>query len=117
MKRRTNTPYLRALRLRSAFTQDEVAFLLGTFDRTHVSRHESGKCPPILADYHAYVLIFGANVAAAFESEQVEITKQVRKRARLLHESLAHRTNDPLRAQKRAALEKIIRRCSANPSA
>jgi transcriptional regulator with XRE-family HTH domain len=116
MKRKTNTPYLRALRLRSAFTQDEVAFLLGTFDRTHVSRHESGKCVPILADYHAYALIFGTSVAAAFESEHAEITKEVRKRARSLHESLAHRTSDPLRGQKRAALEKIIRRCSTNQS-
>lgn len=115
MKRQTNAPYLRTLRLRAAFTQDEVAFLLGTFDRTHVSRHESGKGIPILADYRAYELIFGAGIATVYENEQIEIAKRVCTRARTLHESLGHRTKDPLRKQKRAALERIIRRCSTNP--
>ena len=113
MKRRNN-PYLRALRLRSALTQNEVAFLLGTFDRTHVSRHESGERRPVLADYLAYELIFGVRLAAAFDNDHSNVARRMWKRAKVLHESLGHRTRDPLRNEKRAALELIIKRCT-NP--
>ena len=115
MKRKTNAPYLRALRLRASLTQDDVAFLLGTFDRTHVSRHESGRRRPVLEDYLAYELIFGTQIAVVFEGEHLQIAKCVRKRAEALHESLGHRTKDRSRNEKRTALERIIRRCTNPP--
>jgi|ERR1035437_3352370 DNA-binding XRE family transcriptional regulator len=114
MKRRTITPYLRALRRRSALSQEDVAFLLGAFTGSRVSRHETGACGPPIEVVLAYEVIFGAGMAEIYEDELREIAKHVRKRARTLHESMAHRLNDPLRKEKCAALEQIIRRCSSN---
>jgi DNA-binding XRE family transcriptional regulator len=114
MKRRTITPYLRALRRRSALSQEDVAFLLGAFTGSRVSRHETGACGPPIEVALAYEVIFGAGMAEIYEHELLEIAKHVRQRARTLHESMAHRLNDPRRKEKRAALEQIIRRCSSN---
>ena len=116
MKRGPIAPYLRALRRRSSFSQEDVAFLLGAFTGSRVSRHETGACTPPLAVALAYEVIFGADVAVIYEDELLEIARDVRKRARTLHESLAHRLNDPLRKEKQAALEQIIRRCAPNSS-
>lgn len=112
MKRRIITPYLRALRRRSALSQDDVAFLLGAFTGSRVSRHETGACGPPIEIALAYEIIFGAGMAEIYEDELLEIAKHIRKRARALHESLAHRLRDPLRTEKRAALDQIIRRCT-----
>ena len=114
MKRRTIAPYLRALRRRSALSQEDVAFLLGAFTGTRVSRHETGASAPPLEVALAYEVIFGAGIAEIYEDELLRIAEHVRKRARTLHESLAHRLKDPRRKEKRAALEQIIRRCSSN---
>jgi len=115
MKRKIIAPYLRTLRRRSSLSQDEVAMLLGIFERTHVSRHENGTCAPSLADYLAYELIFGMGISAAYESERVTIARRLSKRARRLHESLGYRVTDRDRSRKQDSLEKIIRRCSPKP--
>ena len=112
MKRRTIAPYLRALRRKSALSQEDVAFLLGTYTGTRVSRHETGACAPPLEIALAYEVIFGAGTADIYEDLQLRIAQDVRKRAHTLHESLAHRQSDRLRNEKRAALTEIIRRCS-----
>jgi DNA-binding XRE family transcriptional regulator len=112
MKRRTITPYLRALRKRSALSQDDIAFLLGTFTGSRVSRHETGACAPPIEVALAYEVIFGAGIAEIYEDEVLEIAMHIAKRARTLHESLGHRLNDPLRTEKRSALDHIIRRCN-----
>lgn len=114
MKRKTIPPYLRALRRRSALSQEDVAFLLGAFTGTRVSRHETGVCAPPLEVALAYEVIFGAGIAEIYEDELLRIAEHVRKRARTLNESLAHRLSDPRREEKRAVLEQIIRRCSSN---
>jgi DNA-binding XRE family transcriptional regulator len=114
MARKLNVPYLRALRRRSAFSQEDVAFLLGAFTGTRVSRHETGACVPPLEVALAYEVIFDVTTAAIYEDEVLRIAARVRKRARTLHESLAHRLRDPLREEKRAALARLITRCSPN---
>ena len=114
MKRRTITPYLRALRRRSALSQEDVAFLLGTFTGTRVSRHETGACVPPLEVALAYEVIFGIGTAEIYEDLRLRVAQDVRKRAQTLHESLAHRLNDALRNEKRAALALIIKRCTSN---
>lgn len=114
MKRKPIAPYLRTLRRRSALSQEDIAFLLGAFTGTRVSRHETGACTPPLEVALAYEVIFGTNIAEIYEDEQVQIAERVRKRARTLYESLAHRLKDPRRREKRTALEKIIRRCTPN---
>ena len=112
MKKSPIAPYLRALRRRSALSQEDVAFLLGAFTGTRVSRHETGASTPPLEVVLAYEVIFGTAVADIYEDELGRIAKCIRKRAQTLHESLAHRRKDPLRNEKRAVLEKIIQRCS-----
>jgi DNA-binding XRE family transcriptional regulator len=114
MARHIIVPYLRALRRRSAFSQEEMAFLLGAFTGTRVSRHETGACAPPLAVALAYEVIFDVAIAAIYEDDQLRIAGFVLKRARTLHESLAHRMKDPRRQEKRAALQRIIRRCLSN---
>ena len=115
MARQIIAPYLRALRRRSGLSQEEVAFLLGAFTGTRVSRHETGKCRPPLEVALAYEVIFGGGIAEIYEDELLVIAARVRKRAQTLHESLAHRTRDPLRERKRAALSRLINRSSPNP--
>ena len=112
MARNFTVPYLKALRRRSAFSQEDVAFLLGAFTGTRVSRHETGKCVPPLEVVLAYEVIFDVAIADIYEDEVLRTMAKVRKRARTLHESLAHRLNDPLRKEKRVALARIIKRCS-----
>ena len=113
MARHINAPYLRALRRRSAFSQEDVAFLLGAFTGTRVSRHETGACAPPLEVALAYEVIFDVAIAEVFEDDLVRIAARTRKRAHTLHQSLAHRLHDPLRNEKRAALKRIISRCSS----
>lgn len=114
MTRHIIAPYLKALRRRSAFSQEDVAFLLGAFTGTRVSRHETGACAPPLEVALAYEVIFAVAIAEIYEDDLLRIATAVRKRARALHESLAHRLKDPLREEKRLALQRIIRRCSSN---
>lgn len=116
MKRRTNASYLRSLRRKSTLSQEDVAFLLGTFAGTRVTRHETGECIPPLKIALAYEVIFGAGIADIYEGDVPAIAKGICKRAQKLHESLAHRLTDPLRAEKRAFLERLIRRCSHKES-
>lgn len=112
MKRRTPVPYLRALRRRSALSQDDVAFLLGALSGTRVSRHETGACVPPLAVALAYAVIFDVGVEEMHEDERRQISERVLSRALVLCESMAHRVHDPLRNEKCVALERIIRRCA-----
>lgn len=114
MTRHIIAPYLKALRRRSAFSQEDVAFLLGAFTGARVSRHETGACAPPLEVALAYEVIFEVAIADIYEDDVLRIVAQIHKQARTLHESLAFRLKDPLRQEKRAALERIIKRCSSN---
>ncbi len=116
MTRRILAPYLRALRRRTALSQDDVAFLLGAFTGTRVSRHETGACVPPLEVVLAYEIIFGTGVAEIYGDEMFPIAAEVRKRAKRLRDSLAHRRRDARREEKRDALKAVIKRCTPNPS-
>ena len=114
MKKTSIAPYLRALRRRSALSQLDVAFLLGSFTAARVSRHETGLYTPPLDIVLAYEVIYGVTIAAIYEDDSIRITKDIRRRAQLLYDSLAHRKRDPFRKEKRAVLKKIIERCSTH---
>jgi DNA-binding XRE family transcriptional regulator len=116
MKRRSIATYLRTLRRRSALSQDDVAFLLGTFVGTRVSRHETGVCAPRLEVALVYALIFDVSIETMYEDDLRRLERGVCERAERLCESLAHRLRDPLRDEKRAALRRLIRRCRSEPS-
>lgn len=114
MARHITAPYLRALRRRSAFSQDDVAFLLGAFTGTRVSRHETGACAPPLDIALAYEVIFEVAIADIYEDDLLRISEAIRKRAQKLHDSLAYRVRDRRRVEKRATLKRIIKRCLSN---
>jgi DNA-binding XRE family transcriptional regulator len=114
MAKKIIAPYLKALRRRSAFSQEDVAFLLGAFTGTRVSRHETGACTPPLEVALAYEVIFAVAIAEVYEDDVLRIAASVRRRARTLNESLAHRVKDARREEKRKSLARIIRRCSIN---
>ena len=116
MTRRILAPYLRALRRRTALSQDDVAFLLGAFTGTRVSRHETGACVPPLEVVLAYEIIFGTAIGEIYGDEMIPIAAEVRKRAKRLRDSLEHRRRDARREEKRAALKAVIERCTLNPS-
>ncbi|MEX2181885.1 MAG: helix-turn-helix domain-containing protein [Gemmatimonadaceae bacterium] len=111
MKKRTPVPFLKALRRRTALSQDDVAFLLGALTGTRVSRHETGVCAPPLEVALAYAVIFGAGVEEIHEDECALVAGRVRLRAQKLLKSMVHRAKDPARAEKCESLKRIIRRC------
>ena len=114
MTNRIIAPYLRALRRKSALSQEDVAYLLGAITGTRISRHETGACVPPLEVVLAYEVIFGVVIAQIYEDQSAEIADRVRKRARKLHDSLGYRLKDTRRDEKRTTLRLIIKRCSLN---
>jgi DNA-binding XRE family transcriptional regulator len=117
MKKRNIAPYLRALRRRSSLSQENVAFLLGAFGATRVSRHETGECVPPLAVVLAYEIIFAVAVGEIYEHDFTEIRAVLGERAKELHDSLLDRKTDMRRHEKRRTLQSIINRCANNPNA
>ena len=106
--------YLRTHRLRSCFTQDEVAFLLGAMCGASVQRHESGDRLPYLKTALSYAFIFGADVRVLYEGVYVEAQGTVKQRARGLLAGLQRKPANSLRDQKIAILTRLL--ADAEPS-
>lgn len=110
-RRRTNAPYLRALRRRLTLNQSDVAFLLGTSDGTRVSRHETGQCVPPLEVVLAYAVMFDVVAEEIYHHESAQVAEALCERARLLYARLAHSPRALWRDARLAALSEIITRC------
>jgi len=80
--------YLRTYRKRAGFSQDEVAYLLGTRDGTKTSRHERLKRTPSLEAALAYEAIFGVPVRELFAGVSARAERMTQRRARLLKKRL-----------------------------
>jgi DNA-binding XRE family transcriptional regulator len=74
--------YLRMYRKRAAFSQAEVAFLLGIEGGAEVSRHEQGHRLPSLDTALAYEAIFGQPVGELFAGKLERLQVLIARRAR-----------------------------------
>ena len=73
--------HLRPHRKRSAFTQSEIAFLLGHALASSVSRYETGTREPDLRTAFAYQIIFDADARELFATVYQEVINAVSERA------------------------------------
>jgi transcriptional regulator with XRE-family HTH domain len=88
--------YLRTHRRRFRFSQDEVAFLLGTKSGTKVSRYEHGTREPSLETALAYEILFGRPLKELFAGKVERIERTLAKRAGdLLAQLSAQPETDP----------------------
>jgi transcriptional regulator with XRE-family HTH domain len=99
--------YLRTFRKRSGFTQDEVAFLLGSVSGAKVSRYEQLARQPNLPTVFAYEVIFRAPVRNLFAGLYQKVEETTRARARLLSEKLNAAGPDRITARKLAVLQSL----------
>lgn len=88
--------YLKTHRRRSGFSQDEVAFLLGSSSGAKISRYERRARRPTLKTALAYEAIFQVPARALFAGLYQKVEKETSARARLLAQKLAG--SEPRRA-------------------
>jgi transcriptional regulator with XRE-family HTH domain len=100
--------YLRTYRRRIGFSQDEVAFLLGGFEGTSVSRHERSHRIPLLANALIYELIFDVSIREIYPTVFRQVRRALQERARGLRQSLLRQTPSGRRDRKIAALNRLL---------
>jgi transcriptional regulator with XRE-family HTH domain len=100
--------YLRVHRRRAGFSQQDVAFLLGTNSKGKVSRYERYVRQPRLTTVFAYELIFGAPARELFAGIFQEIERAIIDRAVLLASKLEHAKPERITARKLELLGSII---------
>jgi transcriptional regulator with XRE-family HTH domain len=108
MAHRTLQNYLRVHRRRVGFSQQEVAFLLGTNSKGKVSRYERCVRQPRLTTVFAYELIFGIPARELFAGMFQEIERAIIDRAAQLASKLNHAKPERLTARKLELLGGII---------
>lgn len=80
--------YVRANRLRSGFTQKELAFIIGVRTRTFISYLEGRKRKPKLEIAFALYIVFGVEAIDLFPGLFAEVEENVMARAYDLYERL-----------------------------
>ena len=100
--------YLRMFRLRTGFSQDEIAFLLGSMSGANVAKHEKGSRLPMLRNALAYELVLGASIQSLYEGVLVQVSAEVSARARGLHKSIERKTKTPRSVRKIETLKRLI---------
>jgi transcriptional regulator with XRE-family HTH domain len=80
--------YVRANRLRSGFTQKELAFIIGVKTRTFISYLEGRKREPKLEIAFALHIVFGIDAIELFPGLFAEVEESVMARAYDLYERL-----------------------------
>jgi transcriptional regulator with XRE-family HTH domain len=99
--------YLRTYRKRSAFSQEEMAFLLGCRNGTKVSRYERFARKPSLETLFAYEVVFGAPARELFAGAYQKVEKKILNRAQLLTRKLNRATPDRMATRKLEILQAI----------
>ena len=99
--------YLRANRKRLAFSQDEVAFLLGAQTGAKVCRHERFAREPSLETALACEVIFKRSVSELFPGLYQKVEQEVAARARALVEKTDRRKPTRQTARKREAIAEL----------
>ncbi len=93
MKTKMPRNYVRTQRRRWAFTQEEVADLLGFESRTCISRIEQGKRVPTLESALALEVLFGEPPKSLFPHVYAEAEEALMQRAAVLYEGLINTTS------------------------
>ncbi len=101
--------YLRTHRKRAGFSQDEVAFLLGSESGSRVSRYEKRARRPTLATALAYAAVFRMPVEELFAGMYNQLERTIAQRAGRLADELRLGKQDRWTARKLAALEPMTR--------
>lgn len=107
--------YLRLYRRRSAFTQKELAFLLGYRTQSIGSRFEWDKRRITLANAIAYHLIFEAEPKELFPALFAQVEDGVASRMTELHKRLSEKKPSKRNAAKLKLLERAISRMNRAP--
>src|SRR5713226_8684514 len=94
-------------RKRSGFSQDELAYLLGTRDGAKVSRYERSGRQPSLETALAYRAIFKIPAEQLFAGRFQKVDRAVTRRARFLAQKLSGRPQTPRLSRKLEALAAI----------
>lgn len=81
--------YLKTYRRRSGFSQDDVAFLLGSASGAKVSRYERRARRPSLETALAYEAIFQVPVSELFAGLYRKVERETAARAQVLAQKLA----------------------------
>lgn len=101
--------YLRTYRKRAGFSQDEVAFLLGSTSGAKVSRYERLARKPNIRTALAYEVIFCAPARELFAGLYQKVEKATQERGRLLAQKLVSGKADRLTPRKLATLRSLSR--------
>ena len=100
--------YLRTFRRRIGFSQDEVAFLLGGFEGTTISRHERSRRLPLLGTALMYEVVFDVSIRDIYPTVFRQVKRAVRERARGLRQSLLKQKQSSRRDRKIGVLDRLI---------
>lgn len=111
MEKKMPLNYVRTLRRSWAFTQEEIAVLLGFKDRSGISRIESGKRLPSLESTLALEVLFGVAPKQLFPDLYTETEEALLRRAYPLYEATLN-TTTPSDMRKREALDEAMRRAT-----
>jgi len=99
--------YLKAFRKRSALSQEDVAYLLGTQSGAKVCRYERFAQEPGLRTALAFEVMFQKSISELFPGLFEEIQKDVRARAKKLKEKSSKSRINPVVTRKLQTLAAI----------
>lgn len=99
--------YLKTYRKQSGFSQEEIAFLLGSQSGAIVSRYELLKREPNLRCAFVCQVIFGIPANEIFPGIFAEVEQLTHERSKLLYQKLEDSPATPLIRRKISILNKI----------
>jgi len=108
--------YLLSNRKRLAFSQEEVAFLLGAGNGQTVCRHERFVREPSLEMAFAYEAIYKRSASELFGGLYQKVEKNIAARANLLAERIDNGKENPRINLKRQKLSDLAGSRAANPN-
>jgi transcriptional regulator with XRE-family HTH domain len=100
--------YLRTFRKRTALSQREMAFLLGTQSGTKISRHECFARQPSLRTVFAYEVVFKSHARELFAGVYDTTRRITLKRVESLHKKLDTQPKNRLTSHKLKSLAAIL---------
>lgn len=107
--------YLRTHRKRLGFSQDELAWLMGSTDGSKISRYERCIGKPSLEAVLAYEIIFAQPMDELFAGIFAAVQAVTARRAQELAGRLEKMTPTPTVTAKLAVLRRLSRSDDANP--